>query len=67
MRTTANEYKAGRLWSGYDYKVQAYVIDGKYMNCGHPSNTCDCYGRAHAGEETVVGQDHADGAKVGAR
>jgi hypothetical protein len=37
----------------FDYVNQAWVsIDGKYLRCGHrDSFPCNCYGRAHEGEE----------------
>lgn len=55
MRTSTNEYdKNGRLINGYDYDNQAWVIDGKYVRCGHPeSMKCGCYSRKHAGEKTI--------------
>ncbi len=35
----------------YDYKNQAWVVDGRYESCAHPpSMNCRCYGRLHAGE-----------------
>lgn len=50
----------------FDYEHQAYVVNGRYADCGHPKAGalmgagspnpggrfpgCDCYGRAHAGE-----------------
>ena len=36
----------------YDYENQAWVVDGRYVRCGHPDNMdCGCYGREHEGEE----------------
>jgi hypothetical protein len=36
----------------YDYKNQAWVVDGIYQACNHPeSMECNCYGRIHAGEQ----------------
>jgi hypothetical protein len=53
-RLSGDEYKNGRLMNGYDYDNQAWVKDGKYVDCGHPDTmTCDCYGRLHKGEETA--------------
>jgi hypothetical protein len=53
MRKSGNEVKNGRLMNGYDYEKQAWVINGKYIHCGHPeSMKCGCYGRKHEGEET---------------
>ena len=53
MRTSNDEYKDGRLINGYDYENQAWVVDGRYIPCGHPADMdCGCYGRSHAGEKT---------------
>ena len=51
---------------GFDYTNQAWIVDGFYVDCGHPSAGTvmgagspapgepfqggNCYGRAHAGE-----------------
>jgi hypothetical protein len=35
----------------FDYTNQAWIVDGRYIRCGHPEDMdCGCYGRAHAGE-----------------
>jgi len=53
MRLSQNQYKDGRLWNGYDYDRQAWVVAGKYVRCGHPSGLyCKCYGKLHEGEST---------------
>jgi hypothetical protein len=50
MRRSRDEYTHdGRLWSGFDYERQAWVVDGRYVRCGHPQ-TCACYGKTHDGE-----------------
>ena len=37
--------------SHYNYTHQAWVVDGKYVRCGHPEvMRCGCYGRDHEGE-----------------
>lgn len=52
MRYSSDEYKSNKLYNGYDYNNQAWVVDGKYARCGHPdSMNCGCYGRTHEGEE----------------
>lgn len=57
MRTTSNQYKAGRLINGYDYNNQAWVVNGVYVTCDHPINmSCGCYGRDHQGQKTIT--DH---------
>ena len=35
------------IW--YDYKNQAWVVDGRYQRCGH-LQFCSCYGLVHEGE-----------------
>lgn len=52
-RQSTNEYSNGRLINGYDYDRQAWVVDGRYVRCGHPdSMQCKCYGKLHDGEST---------------
>ena len=54
-RVSDNYYANRRLIDGYDYENQAWVQDGKYINCGHPEDmNCECYGRLHEGEETDI-------------
>ena len=39
----------------YDYNKQAWVADGRYLNCGHQTDmTCRCYGRLHTGETVTI-------------
>lgn len=55
MRESNNELRNERLWNGFDYQRQAWVVDGKYVACGHPETVkCNCYGRLHAREEVRV-------------
>jgi len=55
VRESSDEYREGRLWAGYDYDRQVWVVDGRYVDCGHPAGMdCQCYGRVHAGEQTVA-------------
>ena len=36
----------------YVYERQAWVVDGRYDDCGHPEYMeCGCYRRLHAGEQ----------------
>jgi hypothetical protein len=51
-RTSNDEFdENGRLINGYDYAKQAWVLNGRYVRCGHPDNMdCKCYGRIHEGE-----------------
>ena len=60
-RTSNDQYINGRLINGYDYKNQAWVLNGRYVECGHPSSMdCGCYGREHKDEETPVGSLKGD-------
>jgi hypothetical protein len=35
----------------YDYDKQAWVENGRYLDCSHPAAmNCQCFGRLHAGE-----------------
>jgi hypothetical protein len=35
----------------FDYAKQAWVVNGRYVRCGHPeAMDCQCYGRLHEGE-----------------
>ena len=56
MSRTSNDIHdqdTGRLLGGYDYDVQSWVVDGRYVDCGHPEGMdCQCWGRLHEGEET---------------
>jgi hypothetical protein len=37
--------------TGFDYTNQAWVQNGRYLRCGHPTEMeCDCFGRTHQGE-----------------
>lgn len=55
-RQSNDQYKEGRLINGFDYRNQAWVLEGLYQACGHPQDMdCHCYGRDHEGEETPTG------------
>lgn len=51
-RASVDQYDStGLLIHGYDYINQAWIVNGKYVRCGHsPSVECNCYGRIHAGQ-----------------
>ena len=50
-----DEYQEGRLWNGYDYTNQAWVLEGRYVRCGHPEEmNCGCYGKEHKNDTTRV-------------
>lgn len=34
----------------FDYKNQAWIRDGRYLDCSHPNSMdCQCYGRKYEG------------------
>lgn len=35
-RLSGDEIKHGRVWNGYDYSLQAWVVHGIIQDCGHP-------------------------------
>ena len=35
----------------YDYDNQAWVVEGKYIACGHPKPCQFCFGTKHEGEQ----------------
>jgi hypothetical protein len=35
MRLSTNQMRDGKLWNGYDYELQAWVLAGVYQDCGH--------------------------------
>ena len=51
-RQSTNQMQAGVIKNGYTYEHQAWIRDFVIQDCGHPSSmVCDCFGRAHAGEQ----------------
>ena len=62
IRTSGNVITGGRLVDGYDYTNQAWVKNGVYVDCGHPSDflfaeeeKCGCFGRKNKGVQTGAG------------
>jgi len=35
-RISGDEIRHGRVWNGFDYELQVWVVDGIIQNCGHP-------------------------------
>jgi hypothetical protein len=35
-RLTGDEIRFGRVWNGFDYDLQVWVVDGIVHPCGHP-------------------------------
>ena len=58
-RESNDHYQDGRLIDGFDYDVQAWALQGRWTDCGHPKEmNCRCYGRIHKGERTKTHPDH---------
>jgi hypothetical protein len=36
-RLSIDEIKHERVWNGYDYSLQVWIVDGVIQDCGHPS------------------------------
>jgi len=54
MRTSSDQYKDGKLFNGFDYDNQAWVLSGEYQDCGHPEDMeCKCYGRKNKGKKNI--------------
>jgi len=34
-RTSSDEIKDGRVWTGFDYALQCWVVSGVIQDCGH--------------------------------
>ena len=50
MRISNNQFKNQKLFNGFDYENQAWVLNGVYVKCGHLIN-CNCYGTKNAGKK----------------
>lgn len=35
-RLSRNQYRDGRVWTGFDYALQVWVLEGIVQPCGHP-------------------------------
>lgn len=35
-RLSRDEVRSGRVWNGFDYRLQVWVIDGNVQPCAHP-------------------------------
>ena len=41
-RLSSDELHLGRLFNGFDYKLQVWVVDGVVRGCGHPASMRLC-------------------------
>jgi hypothetical protein len=37
-RFSDDELRDGRVFNGFDYRIQAWVVDGVIQHCGHPAS-----------------------------
>lgn len=52
MKISQDLYFNKKIKLGYDYLNQAWILDDKYLRCGHDElMNCNCFGRLHQGEE----------------
>jgi hypothetical protein len=35
-RLSGDEIRDGRVWNGFDYELQLWVVNGIIQHCGHP-------------------------------
>lgn len=56
MRFSRDNATAKDAVNGYDYRHHAWVLDGKYVECGH-GKPCNCYGTIHHGEPVAKDAD----------
>ena len=54
MRESNNDIEpiTVRILNGFDYRAQAWVKDGRYLDCAHVPKHLTCFGARHKGEET---------------
>lgn len=51
MRTSLDEIRNGKVFNGYDYTHQCWIVNGVVQRCGHPETMdCQCFGKNFAGE-----------------
>lgn len=51
MGIGGDQFRDGKLYNGFDYERQVWIIEGIVQRCGHPETVnCGCYGKSHAGE-----------------
>lgn len=50
-RESVNEIIGGKVWNGFDYGLQVWVVEGEIQNCGHREEmSCGCTARKLAGQ-----------------
>ena len=66
MRTGSDQYVGNILVNGFDYSNQAWVVDGKFVPCGHVNRNgvrrCSCFGTIHAHEPCTTTEAENTGA-----
>jgi hypothetical protein len=38
-RLSKHEIRNGRVWNGFDYELQVWVVNGNIQHCGHPDTS----------------------------
>jgi len=62
-RLSKDEIKHGRVWNGYNYSLQVWVVDGIIQDCGHPAQMqaqgcCDAHKLARKSVLDVPGAEN---------
>jgi hypothetical protein len=54
-RLSGDEIRFGRVWSGFDYDLQVWIVDGTIQRCGHPA-TIRLQGRSYCNAYRLAGK-----------
>ena len=58
-RLSGDEIRGGRVWNGFDYELQVWVVDGIIQRCGHP-DTMRLQDRSCCNAYRLAGQNIPD-------
>jgi hypothetical protein len=56
-RSSRDHFRDGFVYNGFDYDVQAWVIDGIVQRCGH-RDPCRCFGKKYEGWTLAGAKEH---------
>ena len=67
-RLSGDQIRFGRVWNGFDYDLQVWVVDGIIQPCGHPdtmrspkNSCCNAYRLAGQNILNVPNAQRKDG------
>jgi hypothetical protein len=58
-RLSGDEIRHGRVWNGFDYELQVWVVNGMIQGCGHPE-TMRLQGRSCCNAYRLAGRSILD-------